>query len=435
MFVSSPLCCPSRSSIFTCKYVHNHHAINNSVSGGCSSHSWQTEQETNTFPVYLQKHGYKTFFAGKYLNQYGFPKTGGPEHVPPGWDWWNGLVGNSRYYGYSESVNGTKVKHGNDYHTDYYTDVIHRRGVEFLSQQNSDNGPFFMMLSTPACHAPFTPAPQYSGNFSNRSAPRDPIYNTRGKNKHWLVRNALYPMPNDTVVRVDEEFRNRWRTLLSVDDMVEDIITLLKNKNLYHQTYLIFSSDNGYHLGQFSMPEDKRQLYEFDIRVPLMISGPGIKPGQTRDDMVMNIDIGQTILDLAGAGTMSQADGITLVPLFPTDHKHLNRTEILIEHSGESQENIKGCPQLAGQRMANCDNHCVCEDSWNNTFNCLRLMTTSKNYKYCQIYETKTFIEVYELNSDIWEENNIKDDIEPSLLKYFNTRLQKLIKCLGNTCY
>ena len=68
-FVSSPLCCPSRSSIITGKYVHNHHAVNNSIDGGCSSPSWQKEQEPGAFPVHLKKAGYNTMFAGKYLNQ------------------------------------------------------------------------------------------------------------------------------------------------------------------------------------------------------------------------------------------------------------------------------------------------------------------------------------------------------------------------------
>ena len=80
----------------------------------------------------MKKAGYQTMYAGKYLNQYGFPDAGGVEHVPDGWDSWFGLVGNSRYYEYQVSDNGKKIEFGNNYETDYFTDVIKRRGVSFI---------------------------------------------------------------------------------------------------------------------------------------------------------------------------------------------------------------------------------------------------------------------------------------------------------------
>ena len=122
--MTSPLCCPSRSSILTGQYVHNHHAKNNSLSGGCSSLSWQQGPEKRSISTYMKSMGYKTFFGGKYLNRYGNPHVGGPQHVPPGWDEWYGLVGNSRYYNYTLSVNGQPEKHGDSYGPDYLTDLL-----------------------------------------------------------------------------------------------------------------------------------------------------------------------------------------------------------------------------------------------------------------------------------------------------------------------
>ncbi|XP_071121002.1 N-acetylglucosamine-6-sulfatase-like isoform X1 [Mytilus edulis] len=414
MYVASPLCCPSRSSILTGKYVSSHKAYNNSIVGGCSSPEWQKTQEIDAFPVYMKNQSYTTFFAGKYLNQYGFTATGGVEHIPPGWDWWNGLVGNSRYYNYHLSVNGTKEAHGSDPNKDYLTDLINRRATEFLYQQSTEAGPFFMMLSTPASHAPFTPAPKYKDNFADKQAPRTSSYNIHGKDKHWLIEQALNPMPNDTVTTIDDIFRNRWRTLLSVDDMVENVVDILTEKDLINNTFIFFTSDNGYHLGQFSLPNDKRQLYEFDNRVPFMVRGPGIKSGSTYNSPVSSIDLAPTFLEIAESTIPITMQGESLLKLLTT--QNYNRSSpILLEHYGEHKDEIHGCPQYTNQGMANCDNHCVCEDSHNNTFRCW-VMWGEPNIdkqKLCYVMEdNETFVELYDLVKDENELNNIIDYID-----------------------
>ncbi|XP_030827907.1 N-acetylglucosamine-6-sulfatase isoform X5 [Strongylocentrotus purpuratus] len=314
MFTSSPLCCPSRSSILTGNYIHNHGAMNNSIQGNCSSVAWQQGPEKKTFATYLNKAGYRTFFAGKYLNQYGQKEVGGLAHIPPGWDDWIALKLNSVYYNYSLSVNGKEEVHGDDYHKDYLTDLINNRSMEFLQKQ-SVSSPFFMMMSTPACHSPFDSAPQYMSHFTDKKAPRGPSFNVHSADKHWLIRRAANPMSNASITYLDDSFRKRWRTLLSVDDMVKNLVTLLTTKKMIDNTYIIFSSDNGFHLGQFSLPNDKRQLYEFDIRVPLIIRGPGISPGTTSKQIAVNIDIMPTIVEMATGSAPSEVDGISLMPL------------------------------------------------------------------------------------------------------------------------
>ncbi|XP_039224890.1 N-acetylglucosamine-6-sulfatase-like isoform X2 [Crotalus tigris] len=223
-YVPSALCCPSRASILTGKYPHNHHVVNNTLEGNCSSKSWQKIQEPYTFPVLLKSEcGYQTFFAGKYLNEYGAEDAGGLGHVPPGWSFWYALEKNSKYYNYTLSVNGKARKHGANYSMDYLTDVL---------------------------------------------------------DKHWLIRQAKTPMTNSSVQFLDDAFRKRWRTLLSVDDLIEKLVKKLQFQRELDNTYIFYTSDNGFHTGQFSLPIDKRQLYEFDIKVPLLVRGPGIKPNQ-----------------------------------------------------------------------------------------------------------------------------------------------------------
>ncbi|KAF6217400.1 hypothetical protein GE061_001755, partial [Apolygus lucorum] len=143
---------------------------------------------------------------------YGQKSVGGPEHVPPGWDSWVGLVGNSRYYNYSLSINGTAKK----YTTEYLTNVLSAFAEEFLDYQRPENSPFLMVLAPPAPHAPFTPEPKYVGKFKDKRVPREPHFNTaNNSDKHWLVRMKPVPLPNETVELLDDYYAMRWETLLS----------------------------------------------------------------------------------------------------------------------------------------------------------------------------------------------------------------------------
>uniref|UniRef100_A0A8C2PNX6 N-acetylglucosamine-6-sulfatase n=1 Tax=Cyprinus carpio TaxID=7962 RepID=A0A8C2PNX6_CYPCA len=406
-FVASPLCCPSRASILTGKYPHNHHVVNNTLEGNCSSTAWQKTQEPETFPAFLQKQGtYQTFFAGKYLNEYGNKKAGGVEHVPSGWDHWFALERNSKYYNYTLSVNGRAQRHGQNYSEDYLTDVLANISIDFL-ENKSNRRPFFMMVSTPAPHSPWTAAPQYESSFPNTEAPRDPNFNIHGKDKHWLIRQAKTPMTNSSVEFLDKAYRKRWRTLLSVDDLVEKVVRKLEVRGELSNTYVIFTSDNGYHTGQFSLPVDKRQLYEFDIRVPLLVRGPNIKPNQTSPLLIANVDLGPTILDIAGYNVNeTQMDGMSFLPIMVN-------------------------PLLSLQE---CFPDCVCEDSYNNTYACVRTVAQAANLQYCEFDDNEVFVEVYNLTADPFQLTNIAKSIDQEVLEKMNHRLMMLQSCSGQSC-
>ncbi|XP_030827905.1 N-acetylglucosamine-6-sulfatase isoform X3 [Strongylocentrotus purpuratus] len=438
MFTSSPLCCPSRSSILTGNYIHNHGAMNNSIQGNCSSVAWQQGPEKKTFATYLNKAGYRTFFAGKYLNQYGQKEVGGLAHIPPGWDDWIALKLNSVYYNYSLSVNGKEEVHGDDYHKDYLTDLINNRSMEFLQKQ-SVSSPFFMMMSTPACHSPFDSAPQYMSHFTDKKAPRGPSFNVHSADKHWLIRRAANPMSNASITYLDDSFRKRWRTLLSVDDMVKNLVTLLTTKKMIDNTYIIFSSDNGFHLGQFSLPNDKRQLYEFDIRVPLIIRGPGISPGTTSKQIAVNIDIMPTIVEMATGSAPSEVDGISLMPLLipPNTTNEITtvpwRQEILIEHTGEwKATGYRGCPHT--EFLDTCYPSCVCEDSRNNSYTCLRSIDEENSTIYCEFSDTQNFQEFYNVTADPHQLTNTIHKLDPKFITSQNEKLIVLSMCKGPSC-
>ncbi|XP_044136420.1 N-acetylglucosamine-6-sulfatase [Bufo gargarizans] len=432
-YVGSALCCPSRASILSGRYPHNHHVVNNTIEGNCSSKAWQKAQEPYTFPALLHSSGYQTFFAGKYLNQYGSEDAGGIGHIPPGWSYWFALEKNSKYYNYTLSENGRARNYGQNYSVDYLTDVLANISLDFLNYK-SNNEPFFMMIATPAPHSPWTAAPQYEGSFHDVTAPRNSNFNVHGKDKHWLIRQAKTPMSNTSIQFLDNAFRKRWQTLLSVDDLVEKLLKQLQARGELDNTFIFFTSDNGYHTGQFSLPIDKRQLYEFDIKVPLLVRGPGVKPNQTSKALVANIDLGPTILEIAGYDlNKTQMDGMSYLPILKNSNETW-RTDILVEYQGESVNRTDpACPAL-GPGVSQCFPDCVCEDAYNNTYACVRTICKDHDLQYCEFDDAEVFVEVYNLTADPSQLTNIAKTIDQEILEKMNHRLMVLQSCSGVSC-
>ena len=243
-FVHTPICCPSRSSYLTGNYIHNHGAINNTLEGNCASESWISGPEKRTYATFAKRAGYQTAYIGKYLNQYGFSKPGasGVKHIPEGWDRWLGLVGNSLYYNYNVSNQGVNEVHGDDYAKDYFTDLIANTSIEFIhtTAKEHPGAPFLLVAATPAPHYPFTPAPQYSHTYDGHNAPRTPNWNFHDPNRHWLVRSQPQ-MTEGVTNESDATFRDRWGTILSVDDLVGGVFKALQETGVEENTYVVFA--------------------------------------------------------------------------------------------------------------------------------------------------------------------------------------------------
>ena len=317
-FTAVPVCCPSRSSLLTGRYQHNTNVKNNSLPGNCSSALWQQGPEKLNFATYLKSAGYATSFAGKLLNMYGLG-PGGPAHILPGWDNWQALVGNSVFYDYTLSNNGTAEKHGNDYATDYLPTLIGNRSVDFITRNSDLATPLAVMISTPSCHQPADPAPQYAALYPDVVAPRLPNFNIRVNNTHWFEEaQGVYGLDANSIAFIDLLHRRRLQTLATVDDIVAEVVAALAATGRLENTYIIYTSDNGYHLGEAGLGMDKRNPWDFDARVPFFIRGPGIPANVTLPHPVSLVDIAPTLLQLAGVPIPTQMDGLSLLPLLLT---------------------------------------------------------------------------------------------------------------------
>lgn len=363
-YVTTALCSPSRASMLTSTYAHRHGVLDNTT---------PLPEDLVLFPALLRASGYRTAFVGKW--HMGGKDQGGH----PAFDRWVSFPGQGNYFDQPLTVDGAREAGAG-----YLTDVLTDHAVRFVDESKA--GPFCLILSHKATHAEFQPAPRHRGCYADKRYPRpasmaDTEENYRGKpawvkaqRTSWHGVDGMY----DKKVDYDDFTRAYAETLRAVDDSVGRVVEALRGAGQLDNTLIVFTSDNGFLFGEHGLI-DKRCFYEPSIRVPMIAHWPGvIAPGTRCAKPVTNLDHAPAFLQAAGIEAPATFQGRSYLPFL----------------RGEDEPWREGF---------------VYQYFWERSFpqtpTVLGLHTG--RYKFAQYHGIWDFYELYDLDNDPHEMNNL----------------------------
>lgn len=315
-YVTTSRCCPSRASILTGQYVHNHGVFVNS-----------DPLEKPTFVEALHNGGYTTGLVGKYLNSY--PTS--PDDPPrPEFDRWVGMISgpnNARYFDTSLNVDGVWTEHSG-----YQTEILAAYAIEFLQQAVEEERPFFLQFSPYTPHLPALPAPGDEQLFLDLPPHNPPNFNPNdmsGK-PEWM--QQLPPLTDDQIVSIQADRLRQIQSQVAFDEAIARLLQELEGLGVMENTAVIYLSDNGLFQGEHRLPIGKIYAYEESTHIPFAIRFDSlIRTPRIENRMVANIDIAPTILELAGVEHLLPMDGLSLLPLLGGQHNPEWRSHLLLE--------------------------------------------------------------------------------------------------------
>lgn len=416
-FAPSPLCGPARASFFSGKYAHN-----TGVRDNAQPSSFDAFDDGNTFPVWLRKAGYNTAHVGKYLNGYGNGTLSGPDknvpdsYVPPGWDQWYGSIGGStyRYWNTQLSDNG---KGTIDLKGRYQTQAYGEIGSQLVSRLSAERDPFYLDLSFTAPH---TGKPKEPGDPDGlataarlprmRGVYNDQISRPRGRagepcnGEKPRVISGHEPLSPIDQAKVVAASRQRAESLATVDDSVRRLFAALKRSGELDNTYVLFTSDNGFFQGEFRQDHGKQLPYEPSLRTPTLVRGPGISPGITRQQPFTTIDFAPTIADMANAEVGAKVDG----------------TSVLSSATGKDRGWSRPILTDAGPQLG--------EDEYG-------YGVRMPGFAYHEFDDDRADRELYDLEADPHENHNVVDEYRYRRVRHTMSKaLDRLRGCQGVQC-
>ena len=403
-FVTYALCCPSRATTLRGQYPHNTRVEGNAPPEGGYATFHTLARDSSTIATWLKAAGYRTAMFGKYLNGYQ-PLDG----VPAGWSEW--YVGGNAYksFDYRLNENGKFVDYGHE-PKDFLVDVIAHKAADVIRRSVADHTPVFLYIAPFTPHQPATSAPRHEGMFSDAKLPHPPAFDEADvSDKPAAIRNRRRVGPR-IAARLEELYRRRLRSLQSVDDLVDSVVTVLKATGQLDRTYIVYASDNGFHLGEHRLLQGKNTAYETDIRVPLVVRGPGVSAGKHDSSLVLNTDLAPTFAAMAGVNAAEFVDGRS----FLSGAGVAARGAFMIERRGgkrDAQEEM-GDDAIPGA----------------NSFNAIRTRD------YLLVTYASGEKELYDLKKDPAELENLAARADPALVRRLSAWLKALAACTGVGC-
>jgi arylsulfatase A-like enzyme len=444
-FVSMSLCCPSRVTVQTGQYAHNHGVMGNTPPQG----GYGRFNDKNDLPVWLQAAGYRTIHIGKMPN--GFGEVTGQTYVPPGWGPFLGGIGPtskgefygfigppSSYTGFTLDENGVdKTYSSDDYSTDVYADLAVDRIDNHLT--NFPNNPFYMQVQFFAPHDPATPATKYANAFASSPLPIDASFNEKNvKDKPGWIR-AIKRFGTGLIAKIQTRYQHRLETLLSVDDAIQKIVDDLAARGQLGNTYLIFTSDNGFMQGQHRLHQGKFAPYDPSVQVPLEIRGPGIPAGGFPRAPVWNGDITSTILQAAGAHAGLPQDGRSFLP-YAEDPNLKSTRPILLETGPPGATNEAGTPVSAASGKRVHFSKYVKNLDLDHTAQIARAIVAPRyrairTGRYLLVKYSDGSRELYDLSNDPLQLRSVyKNSRYFPVRKFLLKKLKGLVECAGADC-
>ena len=475
-YASYSLCCPSRVSLLTGRYAHNHHVRGNlPPEGGYSGFAARSAFNHN-IATWLQGAGYRTIHIGKFLNAYGDEPFDDGRTVPPGWSAWHSILSADTdhfYYGYTLNDDGRidgpfgdpgsweTREYGerddfgcpdhplNGKPCNYQTDIFNRIATEELNGTPLDK-PFYLQIDYAAPHGDYRrpagpePAPRDYGLFEGAPLPHNSKQGFNEGNvsdKPYFIRNAPF-LPSTDVRVYRTYYQKALESLRAVDRGVKMIYNKLGQLHRLGNTYIIFTSDNGFFYGEHRLTGGKFLAYEPSTHLPLLMRGPGIKPGSETGELAANIDIAPTILELAGVKPDRYVDGRSLYP-FAHDTKLRTRRPVLYESFVETYdvEENGGGPAAASARVAAGRAGGGAGINYRPAKAHASIKAPPKNYRGIRLGSYKYVEwpngekELYNIAKDPYELNNIvrKSNFFP-IRRYLKQELDRLEECRARVC-
>ncbi|KAJ5104419.1 hypothetical protein NUU61_001766 [Penicillium alfredii] len=447
-YCSVALCCPSRANMWSGRMPHNTNVTNVEPPYGGYPQVVKTGMNDDYLPIWMQKAGYKTYYVGKLWNahteeNYDAPFAKGFDQSDFLLDPWTYRYNNARM-----TRNNKKPVH---YDGSYSTDVLSDKAAGFLDDALKDPSKPWMLTVAPnaphsnGSHDPSkgttwfgepVSAPRHKGLFENEQVPRDASFNKLIENGVGWTKD-LPALTEKEIKYIDYFHQQRLRALQAVDEMVGRLVQKLEKKGELDNTYIIYSTDNGYHLGQHRMQPGKNCGYETDISVPLIIRGPGVPEGASMDVVTSHTDIAPTFLSIAGVADKDMPkdlDGKKIPTTKDESDKHDRTEHVAVEYwGGAVAEGIYGLISPKSK-------HGFHEE---NTYKAVRLVSDDYSLYY-SVWCTNVR-ELFDMKEDPHQTTNLAKNPKqanrqiakhgiPKVMNRLNALILVLKSCTGDAC-